>query len=146
MPFQFSLHSVLHLRKSLEHQQELRLRTANQRVAHVRHVLEQLEGRRQLLYTGQTKHLTDGITSAELRFQLQCDQTILRQRREVEQQLGILEKARDQQRDLFQQARRGRETLEILRDQQQEVYTKEAARQGQRRQDDLYLMRFLLRR
>jgi flagellar biosynthesis chaperone FliJ len=49
--------------------------------------------------------------------------------------------AREQQWELLQQARRARETLESVRDQQLRVYQKEALRREQRSQDDLFLMR-----
>ena len=43
MAFHFPLQAVYQFRKSLEHQQELRLRAANQQVAKVHHLLEQTE-------------------------------------------------------------------------------------------------------
>lgn len=141
MPFHFSLHTVLHLRSSIEHQQELRLRSANQRVARVRHMIDHLEGSRRQLYSAQAKELNAGISAAELRFALQCDAELLRHRRELEQQLAALEKGRDQQREILQQARRARETLESVRDRQLIAYTKESLRREQRNLDDLFLMR-----
>jgi flagellar export protein FliJ len=141
MAFHFSLDSVLHYRQSIEHQQELRLRAANQRVARVRNMVEHLDGRRRELNSRQAEELSAGVTAAELRFELQCEAELLRQRRELEQQLAGLEKVRDQQRVIFQQARRTRETLEAVRDQQLRVYQKAAARRQQRGLDDLFLMR-----
>jgi flagellar export protein FliJ len=146
MAFRFSLQALLHLRKSIEHQQELKLRAANQRLSRVRHLLEQLEQQRLEQRLAQSRQLTDGTTAAELRFQLQCEGQLQRHRREVEQQLAILEKARNQQREILQNARRARETLEALRDQQLGVHEKEARRREQRNLDDLFLMRLLARR
>jgi flagellar export protein FliJ len=141
MAFHFSLDAVLHFRRSIEHQQELRLRAANQRVGRVRNMIEHLDGRRQELNSAQSKELSAGVTAAELRFELQCDVELLRQRRELEQQLAGVQKVRDQQREIFQQARQARETLEGVRDQQLRVHQKEAARREQRGLDDLFLMR-----
>ena len=141
MAFHFALAAVLHFRQSVEHQQEMRLRAANQRVARVRHLIEQMEAHRQELRLLQSKELSAGITAAELRFELQCEGELVRHRRELEQQLAGLEKARDQQREIFHQARRARETLESLRDQQLRLYQKELLRREQRNLDDLLLMR-----
>jgi len=141
MGFTFPLHAVLHLRQSLEHQQELRLRSANQQVARVRHLLEQMDLHRERLLLLQGDELIAGTTAAELRFSLLCDREILRHRRELEQQLVRLQQLRDQQREIFQQARRARETLESVRDRQLLMYQKQAARREQRNMDDLFLLR-----
>jgi flagellar export protein FliJ len=141
MGFTFPLHAVLHLRQSLEHQQELRLRSANQQVARVRHLLEQMDLHRERLLLLQGDELIAGTTAAELRFSLLCDGEILRHRRELEQQLVRLQQLRDQQREIFQQARRARETLESVRDRQLLMYQKQAARREQRNMDDLFLLR-----
>lgn len=146
MAFHFSLDAVLHLRKSMEHQQELRLRAANQNVARVRRVIEQFDGRRQELLVVQSKRLTDGTTAAEMRFELQCEAQLLRHRREAEQQLAKLEQARNQQREVLHQARKARETLEGVRDRQLSLYQKDALRREQRNLDDLFLMRLLVER
>ena len=100
MAFHFPLQALLHLRNSMEHQQELKLRAANQRLSRVRHMLEQLEEQRLELRAAQSRQLSDGTTAAELRFQLQCEGQMLRHRREIEQQFVILEKARNQQREV----------------------------------------------
>jgi flagellar export protein FliJ len=141
MAFTFPLHAVLHLRQSLEHQQELRLRAANQQVARVRHLIDQMDLHRQELQLIESKQLSAGTTAAELRFGLLCDGEILRHRRELEQQLVRLQLARDQQREILQQARRARETLESVRDRQLLLYRKQAARREQKNMDDLFLMR-----
>jgi flagellar export protein FliJ len=146
MAFHFPLQALLHLRNSMEHQQELKLRAANQRLSRVRHMLEQLEEQRLELRAAQSRQLSDGTTAAELRFQLQCEGQMLRHRREIEQQFVILEKARNQQREVLQSARRARETLEALRDQQLDAYEKQARRREQRNLDDLFLMRLLAHR
>jgi len=147
MPFTFPLQAVLHLRQSLEHQQELRLRAANQQVARVRHLLEQIDLHREQLQLLQGNDLTAGTTAAEMRFGLVCDGEILRHRRELEQQLLRLQQLRDQQREIFQQARRARETLESVRNRQLFLYRKQAARREQRNMDDLFLLRrYYLRR
>lgn len=141
MAFHFPLQAVLHLRQSLEHQQALRLRAANQHVARVQHLIEQMELRRQELHSTQTHELSAGMTAAELRFELHCEAELLRHRLELEQQLARLQQLREQQREALQQARRARETLESVRERQLRVYRKEALRHEQRNLDDLFLLR-----
>jgi flagellar export protein FliJ len=141
MPFHFSLQAVLHFRKSVEHQQQLRLLVANQGVARARHLIEQADARREEMHSRQQKEMSSGTTAAELRFSRLCETELQRQRRELEQQLARLKQLRDQQREIFQQARRARETLESVRDRQRSLYQKEALRREQRSLDDLFLLR-----
>jgi flagellar protein FliJ len=141
MPFRFALQAVLHYRQSIEHQHELRLRAAQQQVMRVQHLIEQMDARRQELYSAQSQQLGAGVTAAELRFELQCDAELLRHRAGLVGQLLRLQQQREEQRKIFQQARRGRETLESVRDRQLELYEQKAGRREQQRQDDLFLLR-----
>ena len=141
MAFHFPLHAVLHFRQSIEHQQELRLRAANQQVARVQHLIEQTDLRRRELQSTQANELNAGMTVAELRFELQCEAELVRHRRELEQQLLQLQQLREQQRELLQQVRRAREMLESVRDRQLREYRQEALRREQRSLDDLFLLR-----
>jgi flagellar export protein FliJ len=141
MPFHFPLQAVLHLRQSLEHQQELRLRVANQQVAQMQQGVAQVEARQAELHEDQSRQLAEGLTAAELRFALQCEAQLVRHKRELEQQLLRRLQWRDQQRELFQQARRAREMLESVRDQKLRTYNLEAVRRLQRDLADLFLMR-----
>jgi len=141
MAFHFPLQAVLHLRESVEHQQELRLRAANKQVARVRHLIEQLDAHRQESHGVQAQTLSAGTTAVELHFELLCEAQLLRHRKELSQQLARLEQLREQQREIFQQARRARETLEAVRDRQLRAHQKEARRREQRNLDDLFLLR-----
>jgi len=141
MPFHFSLQAVLHLRQGLEHQQELRLRAANQQVAKVRHLITQLDMARNESYALQLRQLKAGISGAEIRFHLLRDGAMTEQRRRMEEELARLEKIRDRQREIYQQARREHETLKGLRDQQLDLHRKQSRRREQRRLDDLFLLR-----
>lgn len=140
MAFHFPLQAVLHLRQSIERQQELRLAAANQLVARAQHLIEQVEARRQELDSTRSRELSAGLTSAELGFAGQCDAELLRQRRMLEPQLARLEQLCGEQREIFRQARREREMLESVRERQLRVYQREAARREQRSLDDLFLL------
>lgn len=141
MVFRFALQSVLHFREGLEHQHELRLRAANQRVAKVRHQIASAEQQLRGLTSAQAQELRTGTTAAELMFAAQCEAQLHRQRHELERQLTVAQKACDQQREIFQRAKREREKLENVRDRQAHAYLRQAARREQRNLDDLFLMR-----
>jgi flagellar export protein FliJ len=141
MAFHFPLQAVLHLRQSMEHQQELRLRAANQQVARAQHMIEQMDLRRREFHSAQSRELSVGMRAAELRFGLQCEAELLLRRRELEQQLVRMQQLRDQQREVFHHARRARETLESVRDRQLRGYEKDALRREQRSLDDQFLLR-----
>lgn len=141
MPFHFSLQAVLHLYQSLEHQQELRLRAANQQVARVRHMMEQLDAAKQQNRVRQSQELQAGTTSAELEFARTMESALMKRRGELEVELLRVQQLRDEQQRNFHIARRRRETLSSLRETQLEDYQREAARREQRQADDVFLLR-----
>jgi flagellar export protein FliJ len=140
MAFHFPLQAVFHFRQSVEHQQELRLRAANQQVARVHHLLDQLDERIRQLKIRQSQELGVGTTSAELRFALLAEAAVHQQRQVAERELLRWQNLRDQQQKIFQQARRERETFESLRNHQLHEYQRNAARREQRQLDDLFLL------
>jgi flagellar export protein FliJ len=141
MPFHFSLQAVLHLYQSLEHQQELRLRAANQQVTRVRHMIEQFDALKHQNRSRQAQELQAGTTSAELEFARTMESALMRRRGELEAELVRVQQMRDEQQRNFHVARRRRETLSSLRESQLKNYQREAARREQRQADDSFLLR-----
>jgi flagellar export protein FliJ len=141
MAFRFPLQAVFHFRQSVEHQQELLLRAANQRVVRVRRLIEQLDDRVRELRKRQSHALTLGTTGAEMRLALLGEVHFHHQRQQLTTELLRLEQLRDQQQHAFERARRERETFEGLRDAQLREYRREAARREQLQLDDLFAMR-----
>jgi len=141
MPFVFPLEAVLHFRRSVEHQQERRLRAANQLVARARHLIEQVELGMEQSRREQTAAIRRGTTAAELHFSLHSRAKLTQQRSAMQQELGRLQKLRDELQLIFYRARRERETLQSLRDRQFDEYRRVEARREQRRLDDLFLLR-----
>jgi len=141
MPFQYSLQAVLDLRRSVEQQQELRLRVANQLVARVHDLIARFDVRIAESHACQARELEVGTTSAELRFESLSVSALVQKRQDAERELGRLEKIRDEQQKIFQYARRQRETLDALRERQLHDYERSLARREQRSLDDLFLMR-----
>lgn len=141
MPFRFPLETILHFRQSVEHQQELRLRAANQQVARMRHVIQQIEQQMATIRTRQFAELSAGTTVAELRFADVCAAAQAQRWVAAERELKRLEQVRDQQNELFQQARLKRETFASLREHQRMEYERNARRREQRQLDELFLLR-----
>ncbi len=141
MAFHFPLQAVFHFRQSVEHQQELRLRTANQQVARARRIVDQLDARIGQAQFRESQELAAGTTSAEIRFALTAEAALRLQRQDAERDLLRWQTLRDQQQKIFQQARRERETFESLRIHQLRDYQRAAARREQRQLDDLFLLR-----
>lgn len=138
MAFRFPLQAVLHLRQSIEHQHELGLSAANQQVARVKRLIEQvdrciLESQQQSL-----RELESGTSAAEIRFALEMESHLSARRRDLELELT---RFRDQQQQLFHQARRERETFSILREHQLREYQHNQSRREQRLLDELFLFR-----
>lgn len=141
MPFHFPLDAVLHFRQSLEHQQELRLRAANQQVAAVRKLIDLIDERVRLSRIGLSQALVLGTASAEMGFALASRASLHRKREDLERELNRRKGLRDQQQQIFEQARRERETFATLRDRQLHAYNRNEARLEQRQLDDLFLLR-----
>jgi flagellar export protein FliJ len=141
MPFHFSLQAALHLYQSLEHQQELRLRTANQLVARVRHMIDQLDLQKQQNYAQRSHELQERTTGAELEFKRMAESALARRREELESELLRVQQLRDEQQRNFRIARRRRETLDSLRETQLHNFQLAAERRAQRQADDAFLFR-----
>jgi len=141
MPFHFSLQAVFHFRQSVEHQEEMLLRAANQRAARVRHLLDQLEAVIRTEEILLSERLVAGTTSAELRFALSRAAALEEHHQVLEHELARVQELRDQRQKVFRQARQQREALESLRDRQLGEYERAASRREQRQVDDLFLLR-----
>ncbi|HVN18437.1 MAG TPA: flagellar FliJ family protein [Dongiaceae bacterium] len=146
MAFRFPLESLLHLCQSLEHQQELRLRAANQQVLRVRHLIEQLESRIQKDQLEVARNVTSGLTGAEIRFELEVQRRLQHSRQQLQLDLSRVVHLRDEQQKLFGQARRKRQTYETLRDEQFHQHQREQTRRDQRLLDELFLYRQAFRK
>lgn len=141
MPFRFPLEVVFHLRQSVERQQELRLRSANQQVSKAVHLVHQVDQQLRQLKTEASQQLTAGTTAVEVQFALSKETSLHNTRRELERELVRLRNLRDQRQRIFQQARREREMFESFRNQQLREYERVQARREQRNLDDLFLLR-----
>ena len=141
MPFRFPLQAVFHFRQSVEHQQEMCLRAAIQKVARVHHLLERLDECLEQAHLLRREALRAGTTSAELHLELMREDWLHEQEQALKRELSRLESLRDQQRRAFDHARQQREIIESLRTRQLGEYERDAVKRGQRQLDDLFLLR-----
>lgn len=141
MAFRFSLAAVLRYRQGLEHQQELRLHEANQRLLAARQRVEEAGRLLAAMAREDAGKLTVGLSSAELQFDLFLRSRAAARRLALEKQLAGCERARAECLQSYHQARQQREGVEALRRQQFELYRQEEARREQRRLDDMFLLR-----
>jgi flagellar export protein FliJ len=141
MAFRFSLQALLRFRKSVEHQQELLLQEANHQVARVRHEIESVDGCIAEMAARGTRELTSGVSAAELQFEGLCRSVLLQHRRQLEKALAECEEIRVHRSQAFHQARRQREVVDTLRQNQLQLCRQEEKREEQRYLDELFLLR-----
>jgi|SRR5437868_2643477 len=141
MAFQFKLDALLRLRRSLERQQELLLVASNYEVRQMQLRISNVEDCLIALGQEDTRSMSAGTTAAELQFNLILKSAFSKHKSELQKQLLRLETVQKQSRAALEEARRKREILENLRDQQFRVYRMQQARDEQRAIDDFFLMR-----
>jgi len=141
MPFRFPLQAVLHLRESVERQQQLELAAANQQVAGVSRLLEQVDRSIFDCQQESLRMLEFGTSAAALRFALELESGLRAKQTNLQQELARVTLLRDQQQQAFQRCRRERQTLETLRERQWLEYRRDQDRREQKRLDALFLSR-----
>ena len=148
MAFRFSLEAVLRLRQSLEQQQELRLREANQQVSALARQVHDVDLQLTRGATRERQRLESGVSAAEIKFEQQCLSVLQEHRSRLEQRRDEAIRARDVCAAAYRKARQQREVLETFRNQQLQAHRQEMDRHNQRSHDDLLLLRraFLQRR
>jgi flagellar export protein FliJ len=141
MAFRFSLDAVLRLRRSLERQQELLLREANQQMIAIQLKIDHLDAQLSQQASQEDLQLASTLSAAELQFLRICRSVLQGQRGGLEKRLAATQAVRDSRMAAFRQVRQQREVLETLRQAQTLVYRQNEARQNQRQLDDLLLLR-----
>jgi len=141
MPFRYRLQAVLRLRQSLERQEEQKLLAAASVVAKLRGKLEQLVESQMEARRAEFAQLEHGGAAAQLQYASVCDAAYVRVRKRLRLELQDAEHKRMELLAAYQTARQKRETLEGLRERQQQAYELNAARREQQVADEMFLMR-----
>jgi len=140
MAFRFPLDTVLRVRQGMEHQQELLLREANQRLMSVEWQAEKLNSALMANSARALQQMLAGTSAAELHFDLLCRSTLLERRRSLEKDVAEARAARDTRAASFRQARQQREIVETLRQHSFRLYHQVESRRQQREIDDVFLL------
>jgi len=141
MAFHSSLDALLRVRRGSERQQKLLLQAAHRQLSAVQSTLDNVDAQINADAQCELRQMQSGFTAAELHFAELCRATLRARRQTVAGELAKARAAREACAQAFRQAKQQREMLETLRQQQLDAYLQRAARQEQRRLDDLFLLR-----
>lgn len=143
MAFRFSLESFYQLRKSIEHQQWLKLASASQAVTRARQRLVQLDEQ----FLAAQRVLRAELASANLvpalHLGIAAQENYRRTRHEALVALRDTETTRNRELQKYAEFRQKREILSSLRASREKIYRREAERRRQQAVDELHLIRTL---
>lgn len=149
MNFSDSMHRLLRLRKSLEHQEELKLTVANRKLQNARHGLA-AEQQRNLEQQGDLLKRMEAaaahpdaapVTAAELHAAALLREAERHRERQLESAVNHAHAAHQDQTHALRARTRDRETLDALRDHYLAEQRRLQTRKDQAASDEAYLLR-----
>jgi flagellar export protein FliJ len=141
MAFQFSLATVLRVRGILEEREERMLQKI---LFEISQTLEILARTKAQIAGTDASRLADTfkpILGRHLHASYGEVKELVQSREDLEGQIEKLERLRDRQLTVYQQARRNREMLTDMRDEKRSAYESDVARTEQKTLDDNYIAR-----
>jgi flagellar export protein FliJ len=141
MSFQFPLSAALRYRESLEQREHLALEKRQQEIVRVEMRMREVDDDCSTAMQNRAAKLAQGIRAAEVQFAYEYLRALEQQREALRLLLQDAKMKWRQQLDYYQLARRNRETLEILRENQLNAYNRERAKREQAVLDDIFLAR-----
>jgi flagellar export protein FliJ len=138
MAFRFTLASVLRVRESIERREELAFQRAEHEVARVQRRIDQITVELEKAGATREEALVQPTPACRLRQMQDEINTAIETKRALLEALVTLQQQRDLQKNLYQQAHRGRRMLTEMRQQQKDAYEQEEVRAQQRRLDDIF--------
>jgi len=145
MAFKFSLATVLRLREIDEEREEKLLGQILSQITSTRLELEDLHRQVENLLRSREQQLQTTTSAAQLQITYGHMRALEILQKDVKEQIANLEELRDQQMNIYQNARRNREVVTSLRDQQRLVYREMKKRQEQALMDDNFAARLARR-
>jgi flagellar export protein FliJ len=141
MPFEFSLRSLLRLRRVQEQRERMRLALLNS--SRVRARNERDEADRQAVLGFETFHqkLQAGLSGAEFHLERVSLQLLAKRRRDLEALIEALNLQMQKQVEVFGESQKKRKVLESLRERQLKAFELIQNRREQQRVDDLFARR-----
>jgi flagellar export protein FliJ len=141
MPFHFPLATVLRYRESIEQRERLALEKIQQEIAAIELQIRQTDDAFSVANENRAAGLAQGTRAAEMQAAYEYQKSLEQLKEILLARLQDSKKKWQQQLVIYEAARRNRETLEKLRQQQHEIYNREQAKREQAAADDLFLSR-----
>ena len=142
MAFKFSLATVLRVREIAEDKEERLLTQILGQIAKTKQELNDLQSQVDMLLRRSENELASSISAAQLHITYGQMRALEVMQKDVAEQLTKLEMLRDQQMKVFATARRNREVISQLREDQMERFKYELSRQEQALMDDNFSARW----
>lgn len=141
MPFKFSLATVLRLRESLEHKEQLALEQCYRHLYSLQRLLSEEDERITLIQQQYEERLIRGTKAADLHFSLEQRVQAERRRETVLHQLTEAQTKLRHQIDTYREARQKREIIDQVRSNKFQEYQKRESIAEQKARDDMFLLR-----
>ncbi|MGC2399124.1 MAG: flagellar FliJ family protein [Acidobacteriaceae bacterium] len=141
MSFQFPLDSVLRFRRTVEEREEAALQKIVHEIALIFENLERIEDRILKSQAARLAEVFKPLTGLELHASYGEVSALRQCRKELMEQVKKLERARDEQMNVYEAARRDRELLTSMHDKKRVAYESDRNRRAQKLLDDVYLAR-----
>jgi flagellar FliJ protein len=142
MAFRFSLATVLRVREIAEEKEERLLTQILGQIAKTRQELNDLKAQVDMLVRRSAAELATTISAAQLQITYGQMRALELMQKDVSEQLSKLEMLRDQQMKIYAAARRNREVISQLREDQLDRFRYLLSRQEQALMDDNFAARW----
>lgn len=140
MPFRFPLQAVLNCRESFERRERQRLQIISREVVKAQQQLEGGKSERANALGHLQQRLRQGLTAAEMQFDLACDRARVRRIAAWHERLTKLKELQRRQIEVYRHTQQQRKIMQNLRDRQRAVYQLLQDRRTQQQMDDRYLI------
>ncbi|HEY0309028.1 MAG TPA: hypothetical protein VGB94_12775 [Acidobacteriaceae bacterium] len=141
MPYKFSLATVLRFRMMREEREERMLQQILQKITQTLQTIVEIDAGIARLHAARAGEFSNPTTGKKIQTAYADVSDLQQSRKELEAQLEQLEQLKDRQLAVYAEARRDREMLTGMHNQQREVYTLDLVRREQMILDDNYIAR-----
>jgi flagellar protein FliJ len=141
MAFRFPLRALLRVRQACEERERRRLALLNTEIGRLQQKHEMLNQERVLAWNQISRGLGEGMSGAELQFEMASMAARTHCQNELRKQIGRLQQERLVQERSFRDARKQRKILDSLRERKLRDYLQVRARREQQQVDELFMLR-----
>ncbi|MDR3736130.1 MAG: hypothetical protein P4L10_11405 [Acidobacteriaceae bacterium] len=141
MAYRFSLATVLRFRLIREEREERMLQQILQKITQTLQTIAEIDAEIIRLHATRAEELSKPVTGKRVQAVYAEVSGLQQGRKELEEQLEALEQLKDKQLEVYAAARRDREMLTEMHNQQREVYALDLIRREQMMLDDNYIAR-----